>query len=481
MRKPFISALAIAILLGGLVPLVAQAAVSDTSINYFVKDALRDDPRVDAAEISEATEAGVVTLSGSVEDLAAKNFAVSEAKKINGVLGVIDQIVVKPSYRLDSDIANSIRRRILNSTVINSQGIEVTCENGVVTLSGEVDSYSEEQQAGLLASEVHGVKEVKNNVITKWPSTRSDHEIKDDAVAALKRDVYLTGKPITTTVENGVVTLTGSVGNAYEKDRAYRDVRWISNVMGVDNNLTVDWYETPITREEQKAPSDIDLKATVRDALDQDSRIDASHITLRVSYGSVILDGSVSSQNERNIAERDARDVVGVAWVTNNLFTLAEKRTDWEIADDINFNLDTDYLTDGYDLNASVKDGIATLTGTVHTWYQKTHADDVASRVLGVRDVINNIAVSSTNWKKDADLVKAIRSRLKGDWSTWWVNKKINVTVKDGVATLEGDVNSWNERYKAGELAINTLGVLEVDNRLTVKGVDYPWDEHYYK
>ena len=65
-----------------------------------------------------------------------------------------------------------------------------------------------------MASEVGGVKEVKNNIFTKWSSTRSDLEIKNDAVAAIGRDVYLTGLPITVTVQDGIVSLSGSVGNA---------------------------------------------------------------------------------------------------------------------------------------------------------------------------------------------------------------------------------------------------------------------------
>lgn len=119
------------------------------------KDALCADPRVNYSEITATTVNGIVTFSGNVNNLAAKTYAVTEAKKINGVLGMIDKLTVTPSFLWDADISNAARRRILNSTVINSQGIVVTCKDSVVTLSGTVDSYSEEHQAGLLASEVH--------------------------------------------------------------------------------------------------------------------------------------------------------------------------------------------------------------------------------------------------------------------------------------------------------------------------------------
>jgi osmotically-inducible protein OsmY len=481
MCKQLTLTFAVAVLLGGLAPMVAHAAVLDSTINHYVNDALRDDSRVDAAEITVTTKDGIVTLSGTVDNLAAKNYAVLETEKINGVLSVIDRLTVTPAFRLDTDIANSIRRRILNSPVIDSQGINVNCKEGVVTLAGEVNTYVEGRQAGLLASEVGGVKDVKNNIITKWSSDRSDQAIKGDVLAALEQNVYLTGMPFTVTVNDGVVTLSGVVGNAYEKRQAYDSVRWISDVKDVKNDLTVVWYENNGAREERKIPSDSDIKAAVRKTLDQDSRVNAYDIALSVSYGNVTLNGSVYSHYERDVAERDAKNVVGVGWVTNNLFPSVDRREDWEIAEDIQFNLNTDSLTDGFDLHANVKDAIVTLTGTVHTWYEKSHAYSVASRVRGVKDVINEIAVSSTNWKNDSELVEAIKSRLKGDWTTWWVLDKIDVTVKSGVATLEGNVNSWDERHKAGDLALHTAGISEVDNRLTVKGVEYPWDEHHFK
>jgi osmotically-inducible protein OsmY len=101
--------------------------------------------------------------------------------------------------------------------------------------------------------------------------------------------------------------------------------------------------------------------------------------------------------------------------------------------------------------------------------------------------VFNNITVSEanyanvTNWKRDAELVKAVKAKLRTSWTTWWALNKINVTVRNGVATLEGNVSTWKVRQEAGDLALHTSGISEVDNRLTVEGFAYPWDEHHYK
>jgi osmotically-inducible protein OsmY len=462
-------------------PSLAGDRVADTDITFWVQSALRQDERVDASRITVATTDGIVTLSGEVDNITAKEYAERETKKINGVLGVINQIIVEAGWRSDADIQLVVRRRILNSAVIDSEGIKVTSANGKVTLTGEVDSWSEWEEAGLLAGEVRGVREVANDLMVLPTAGRSDLEIKNDAVAALARNVYTTSLPITVAVRDGVITLTGSVGNAFEKDRAEETVRWISNVRGVNNALEVAWIEERGVRETEAVPSDSELLQSVREDLDQDWRLINSDISVAVTDGNVKLYGSVPNYSEKRLAEKDARDVVGVGWVTNNLFARVDKREDPLIEFDVRFDLVTDSSVGAFDITPRVESGIVTLSGNVHTWYQKYHAGEVAAGVRGVRDVINEIAIARTNWESDAELTKDIASRLTWNWTTWWVHDDIGVTVKNGVATLTGDVSRWSQRKEAGNVAIHTPGVSKVDNRLTVRGYDYPWDEWYTK
>ena len=189
-----------AILLGAMLAASAPVAadqVTDSSITSWVNEALRHDPLVPASEISVSTKEGIVTLSGRVDNLAAKNRADRQASKIRGVREVLNELTVAPSPLSDADIVYAVRRRILNNATIVSQGIVVTSVDGNVTIKGEVANWSEAEEAALLASAVGGVKNVKNELVTRYTATRSDQEIKNDAVAALHRDVYLTGFPIT--------------------------------------------------------------------------------------------------------------------------------------------------------------------------------------------------------------------------------------------------------------------------------------------
>jgi len=462
-------------------PSLAADRVDDADITYWVKSALRQDERVDASRITVATTDHIVTLSGDVDDITTKQYAEREAKKINGVLGVINQIAVDAGWRSDTDIELVVRRRILNSAVIDSEGITVSSISGKVTLTGEVDSWSEWEEAGLLAGEVRGVREVINDLRVVPVAGRSDQEIKNDAVAALARNVYTNSLPITVAVRDGVVTLTGSVGNAFEKDRAEETVRWISDVRDVNNSLEVNWIEKRGVRDSDAAPPDSELQRSVRAELDQDWRLIDSDISATVFHGHVTLDGSVPNHVEKRLAESDVRDVVGVGWVTNNLFAQVDVREDGLIELDVRFDLATDSSVGAFNLRPSVVNGIVTLSGDVHTWYQKFHAGEIAAGVRGVRQVINNIVVARTNWESDAELTEVIAKRLTWNWTTWLVHDDIGVTVKNGVATLTGDVNKWSQRKEAGNVAIETPGVWKVDNRLTVKGYDYPWDEWYTK
>jgi osmotically-inducible protein OsmY len=488
MTTSAIRSLLSAILLGTMLAASAPVAadeVTDSSITSWVNEALRHDPLVPASEISVRTQEGVVTLSGRVDNLAVKNRVDRQATKIRGVREVLNELTVAPSPLSDADIVYAVRRRILNSATIVSQRIVVTSVDGNVTILGEVANWSEAEEAALLASAVTGVKNVKNELVTRYTATRSDREIKNDAVAALHRDVYLTGFPITVAVKGGVVSLTGSVGNVYQKRRAAQAARRVSHVTFVKNELVVRPEERGELRERVVYVSDDALVKAIREELAEDVRVDASEIEPRASDGEVTLEGSVTNLAQKRTAEQDARDVVGVAWVTNDLFVKTEQPEDWIIRDDVDFNLDTDSTLAPFDLESSVKDGVVTLTGRVHDGSQKSRATYVAGRVRAVREVVNDIRVqpaTGTNTQhSDATLAKAIRDSFRRNWTTSRVADRIRVGVEDGVATLTGDLDTWDERLEAGSVALGTEGVWKVQNRLTVKGYDYEWEKWEYE
>jgi osmotically-inducible protein OsmY len=165
--------------------------------------------------------------------------------------------------------------------------------------------------------------------------------------------------------------------------------------------------------------------------------------------------------------------VVGVSWVSNLLTVKTDWREDAAIQDDVQFEIDIDYALNSQVIIIHVKDGIVTLSGDVDNFYQKMHAAEVASRVRGVRDVVNTIKVRWALIHTDTELRDRIKRRLASNIETGWVSERITVKVKNGIATLTGDVDTWAEYREAARLAALTDGVMSVTNQLTVASMTY--------
>ena len=245
---------------------------------------------------------------------------------------MVNELFVTPSFRVDADITQDVRKRLITSASISSDALRVTVHQGVVTLEGMVASWAERQEAELLAGEVRGAKDVTNTLVVQYPNTRPDAEIQRDVATTLGRDVYLTGLPIAVTVQNGVVTLVGEVATVYQWERAGDAARLVWNVTGVIDDLLVTQRGSMGTRQKSPTPTDAQLTAAVYDTLAADQRLVPSEVTVHVQQGEVTLYGVVPSYYQKHIAEQAAHDVVGVARVTNGLAVCTAQRDDAEAA-----------------------------------------------------------------------------------------------------------------------------------------------------
>lgn len=129
--------------------------------------------------------------------------------------------------------------------------------------------------------------------------------------------------------------------------------------------------------------------------------------------------------HQKRVAEQDVRDVIGVGWVSNDLY--------------------------------------------VHTLRRDNSS------------VLDDITVDKGPRGEDALLARGIENRLKANWVTAVSSDSITVRVQNGVAVLTGAVDSWKERVEAGQVAAHTEWIWLVDNRLTVDSYTYPWDDWYYR
>ena len=450
-------------------------------INAAVDSDLLYDSSVSSNDLDVSTTNGIVTLSGSAPNILAKERAVTIAEAVRGVRAVVNNISVKPVLRTDDEVQRDVKFALLGDPAADSYEVNVAVKDGVVTLTGTVQSWQEKQLSAAVAKGVKGVKELKNDIIVHYKVERPDSQIAPEVKAVLKRDVWVDDILINSTVRDGKVTLTGTVGSAAEKTRAVSDA-WITGVTSVDaDGLQVEpWAKDTMKKSDKVAfKSDEAIKNAVRDALLYDPRVLSFNPTVAVSNGVVTLTGAVDNLKAKRAAEQDAKNTVGVWRVKNYLRVRVENPpTDDKLAQNVKDALIRDPYVDRFQIAVSALNGVIYLTGTVDSYYEKSHAEDVVSRVNGVTTVNNGLSVSYPTYKhyywpysynyyepyynwstdytvwpytSDAELKDEIESELF--WSPFVDSDDVKVEVENGTATLTGTVDSWSEYESASENA----------------------------
>lgn len=213
----------------------------DVDIWGDVLEALRGDERLDASEISVDVTDGVVSLLGEVGTFPEKELAGELASRVRGVKAVENGLRVVPAApRTDALIADEVRTRLQRDVRINqADRIGVSVADGVVTLSGVVGSLDEKASAFEDAEAVAGVVEVVNHIEVVPNAIRLDAEIENDVRRKLIEDTIVDATDIQIHVDNGVVTLNGTVDNLYQRQAAEDDAWSLPGVRGVINDLRV--------------------------------------------------------------------------------------------------------------------------------------------------------------------------------------------------------------------------------------------------
>ena len=183
-------------------------------------------------------------------------------------------------------------------------------KNGVVTLTGFVESYSQKVEAEAAAKRMAGVTGVANDIEVRLPNVdeRPDPELARDAVAELKSELPLSWERTKVIVRNGWIELEGEVEWNYQRERAEKAVRRVRGVKGIINSMQVKPRVAPY-----------EIKRKIEDALRRAAMIDAKRIAVETNGSEVILRGIVRSWAEREEAERAAWAASGVTKVDNRI------------------------------------------------------------------------------------------------------------------------------------------------------------------
>jgi osmotically-inducible protein OsmY len=206
--------------------------------------------------------------------------------------------------RTDQEIQTDVLAELRWDLGTPAKDIGVAVKDGVVTLTGTVDTYLNKWRAEQAAHHVTGVTAVANDVAVRTIGERTDSDIAAAAVHALKWNTSIPADKIHVTVDKGWVTIKGEVEWQYQKQEVERVIRPLWGVKGVSNLITVKPLASPA-----------DLKRKIEDALVRS----AQSITVEVQGSKAVLKGRVRSWAEREEAERTAWLAPGIAAVDNQI------------------------------------------------------------------------------------------------------------------------------------------------------------------
>jgi osmotically-inducible protein OsmY len=214
--------------------------MTDKTIRDAVIDELEWEPRVDSEHIGVAVEDGVVTLTGHVESYAARFAAEEAAKRVHGVKAIAQEIEVRlPSDKKTAD--DQVAKRVLDiidwSSSVPENAVKVKVQNGMVTLSGEVNWHYQRDEAEDAVRKLSGVRSVINTIQIKPKVSALD--VKRRIEEALKRSAEVEAQAVKVSAVDGRVTLTGTVHTYFERDLVERTAWLAPGVVAVNDQIRV--------------------------------------------------------------------------------------------------------------------------------------------------------------------------------------------------------------------------------------------------
>ena len=212
--------------------------------------------------------------------------------------------------KTDADLKRDVTAELAWDPAVKSTAIGVAVKDGVITLTGHLETFAEKHAAARALRRVAGVKAIALELDVKLSPDhkRSDTDIAAGAEEALKWNTLVPLEVIRLTVDHGWVTLQGEVEWDYQRRSVEKAIRPLMGVVGISNEITL-----------RARPKATDLSRKIEEALTRQAIREAKHIQIDVDGTTVTLSGNVHSWQERDAAQGVAWSAPGVHAVINEL------------------------------------------------------------------------------------------------------------------------------------------------------------------
>lgn len=219
--------------------------------------------------------------------------------------------------KTDSEIQKAVIEELRWIPFFNSSEIGVAVKNGIVTLTGTVDTYSKKSSAEMAAKKVSGVKAVAEEITVNLPGTshKTDSDLAAAVVNAIKWHSAFIESTIKVVVDSGVVTLDGEVDWEFQRNSAQLMIEDLIGVRSIINNLKI---------KPKAIASPAEIKQKIMEAFRRSATINAQNIEVDIIGSKAILKGNVYSTLEKDDAERAVWAVSGIQDVDNRISLTTE-------------------------------------------------------------------------------------------------------------------------------------------------------------
>jgi osmotically-inducible protein OsmY len=214
---------------------------------------------------------------------------------------------------------------------------------------------------------------------------KTDAQIQKDVMDELNWEPRLKASEIGVSVDDGIVCLAGFVENYSQKLNAEKSIQKITGVRGLVNNINV-----KLTHDGQK--NDLEIAEAVANAMKWNTTIPDQEIKVKVENGWVTLNGEVEWDFQRQAAHKESAKLLGVRGVINNI-SLKPRATVNDVKSKILKSFERNAVLDAKGIKVDVNGSKITISGTVHSWEERSDAEIAAWSAPGVTDVNNKIEV----------------------------------------------------------------------------------------